>query len=146
MATGAKARYKMPAFRSLAGPSPNCCAVLVQIEHCAKLKIFSSKKETTNTAFLPARLIFCFNIGAKLSLKWRLKKTSSCDFTNKLMHISYESSFMLVIPCNYYYFNKHFIQYSSIEKNQPAHTYHSIGIPYWFLPNDQHQWRGECLL
>ena len=26
----------MPAFNPFAGFSPNCCAVLVQIEHCAR--------------------------------------------------------------------------------------------------------------
>ena len=77
MATGAKARYNIPAFKSLAGPSPNCCAVLVQIEHCAKLKIFSSKKVTTKTVIFPACMICCFNIGAKLSMKQRLKKQPS---------------------------------------------------------------------
>ncbi len=32
-------------FNALAGPSPNCDAVLVQIEHCAKVK---SEREKVN--------------------------------------------------------------------------------------------------
>jgi hypothetical protein len=35
MAKGANARYKIPVFKALAGLSPICCAVLVQIEHWA---------------------------------------------------------------------------------------------------------------
>gem|GEM_PF-7109901 len=35
MAKGAAARYKMAEFKAEAGPSPNCEAVFVQIEHCA---------------------------------------------------------------------------------------------------------------
>jgi hypothetical protein len=36
MANGAKARYRIPAFRALAGLSPSCCAERVQMEHCAR--------------------------------------------------------------------------------------------------------------
>jgi hypothetical protein len=35
MPSGMKARYKIPLFIPLAGFSPNCCAVFVQMEHCA---------------------------------------------------------------------------------------------------------------
>jgi hypothetical protein len=35
MANGAAARYIMAELSAWAGPSPNCEAVLVQIEHCA---------------------------------------------------------------------------------------------------------------
>lgn len=44
MANGAAARYKIPALRFDAGFSPNCCAVRVQIEHCA----CAGKEEKTN--------------------------------------------------------------------------------------------------
>lgn len=50
MAIGIKARYRMPEFRALAGFSPNCCAVLVQIEHCADaIPVDKEKTETNKT-------------------------------------------------------------------------------------------------
>ena len=35
----------IPAFKPLAGFSPNCCAVFVQIEHCAEELLTKPKEE-----------------------------------------------------------------------------------------------------
>ena len=48
-AKGVKARYRMPAFNPRAGFSPSCCAVLVQIEHCACESMETRVKRKTNT-------------------------------------------------------------------------------------------------
>lgn len=56
MASGVKARYKMPAFNPFAGFSPNWAAVLVQIEHCANTGTDAestiSSIKTNNTFFM----------------------------------------------------------------------------------------------
>lgn len=38
----------MPAFNPLAGFSPSCCAVFLQMEHCSKDAVPEIKKETIN--------------------------------------------------------------------------------------------------
>ena len=47
MPSGMKARYKIPLFIPLAGFSPNCCAVFVQMEHWAPACKLSSKLTTS---------------------------------------------------------------------------------------------------
>jgi len=39
----------MPLFRPLAGFSPSCCAVLVQIEHCAEDRIANTESRRTSS-------------------------------------------------------------------------------------------------
>jgi hypothetical protein len=51
MAKGANAKYKIPEFIPCAGPSPNCCAVLVQIEHCAHPAAREQKKNPVKSSF-----------------------------------------------------------------------------------------------
>lgn len=46
---GINARYIIPAFSAFAGRSPICCAVLVQIEHCARVEPPAATNASTNT-------------------------------------------------------------------------------------------------
>ena len=45
MAKGITIKYKMPLFMPCAGFSPNCCAVLVQSEHCAVTVFLDDNKK-----------------------------------------------------------------------------------------------------
>jgi len=49
----------MPAFIPLAGPSPNCDAVLVQIEHCAVATNTINKNASENKAFFISVKLIC---------------------------------------------------------------------------------------
>jgi len=53
MAKGAKARYRIPEFNPFAGPSPNCWAVLVQMEHWAEESLANSEKRVMNNKISP---------------------------------------------------------------------------------------------
>lgn len=46
MPKGMKAKYRIPVFIPSAGFSPNCCAVLVQMEHCACTCKLNNKLKT----------------------------------------------------------------------------------------------------
>ena len=66
----------MAEFRALPGPSPNCEAVLVQIEHCAKtdweLQISTSNKPRKSTIFF----FITYEFGSKIA-----RKTSQLSLT-----------------------------------------------------------------
>jgi len=58
----------MPAFNPWAGPSPNCCAVLVQMEHCALAIKPGNENNKIKTKIAIQFLIY--PICTKLSREW----------------------------------------------------------------------------
>jgi hypothetical protein len=50
----------MPVFNALAGLSPSCCAVLVQMEHWATLSLVADNKKATNRVSIHLFMIRTF--------------------------------------------------------------------------------------
>jgi len=72
----------MPAFSPVAGPSPNCCAVLVQMEHCANRALLNAiKKMNINATHFFIRQPVSAKLG-KDKIKLLLSSTNAqiaCD-------------------------------------------------------------------